>query len=142
MTLPNLFGKAYKKILRKEYPNGFIPQALTIFNKGGIPLTSHTSDNILQGGLFTALNSYVQKCFETELNTIKFGNNTIIFKKSKHLLGSLIIKNTAKIKSEVFELGLNGILDYLESNCPEFEREKFNSHKIENLVEQYITNHS
>ncbi len=142
MALQNLFGKAYKKLIRKEYPNGFIARALTIFSKGGIPLTSHTSDNILHGGLFTALNSYVQKCFETELNTIKFGKNTIIFKKSKHLLGSLIIKNTDKIKSEVFELGLNGILEHLEANCPEFESEKFNFQKIENLVEQYLTNHA
>ena len=142
MTLQNLLGKVYKKIIGKEYPNGFIPQALTIFSKGGIPLMSHTSDNILQGGLFTALNSYVQKCFETELNTIKFGNNTIIFKKSKHLLGSLIIKNTEKIKYEVFEVGLNGILDHLEANCPELESEKFNFQKIKNLVEQYISDHS
>jgi len=82
----------------------------------------------------------VQKCFETELNHIKFGNNTIIFKKSKHLLGSIIIKNTDKINAEVVEVGLNALLEHLEANCPEFEKEKFDSQKIENLVEQYITN--
>ena len=82
----------------------------------------------------------MQKCFETELNHIKFGNHTIIFKKSKHLLGSIIIKNTDKIDAEVVEVGLNALLEHLEANCPEFEKEKFDSQKIENLVEQYITN--
>ncbi len=81
----------------------------------------------------------MQKCFETELNHIKFGNNTIIFKRTKHLLGSIIIKNTDKIDTEVVEVGLNDLLEHIEANCPEFEKEKFNSQKIESLVEQYIT---
>lgn len=83
--------------------------------------------------------SYLQKCFETELNHIKFGNNTIIFKKSKYLLGSIIIKNSDKINAEVVEVGLNALLEYIETNCPEFEKEKFDSQKIEELVEQYMT---
>jgi hypothetical protein len=82
----------------------------------------------------------VQKCFETELNHIKFGNNTIVFKKSKHLLGSIIIKNTEKMNAEVVEVALNALLEHLEANCPEFENEKFDSQKVEDLVEKYMTN--
>lgn len=81
----------------------------------------------------------MQKCFETELNLIKFGNNTIIFKKSKYLLGSIIIRNSDKINAEVVEVSLITLLQYIETNCPEFEKEHYDSLKIEKLVEQYIT---
>ena len=96
---------------------------------------------MLQGGLFAALTNYVQQCFETTLNQIKFGNHVLIFKKTKHLLGSIIINNNSeKIDTDILEVGLKELLEHLEMNCPEFEKEKYDSQKIETLVDQYITN--
>ncbi len=126
-------------MIRKQISNEFDPKALTIFNKGGVPITSCSAENVLQGGLFSALSHYVQECFETELNQIKFGNQVIIFKRSKHLLGAIIMDNTDKIAANNIEVGLKDLLEHLEANCPEFEKEKFDEQKIENLVEQYIT---
>ena len=47
--------------------------------------------------------------------------------------------NTDKIDAQDLEVGLNNILEYIETNCPEFGKEKYNSKKIETLVNQYIT---
>ena len=57
----------------------------------------------------------------------------------EYQVGSIIIKNTDKMNAEVVEVALNALLEHLENNCPEFENEKFDSQKIENLVEQYMT---
>jgi len=101
-----------------------------------------SQDEILQGGLYAAITHYVKECFETELNQIKFGKHIIIFKRSKHLLGSLIMDTTDKIDAQDLEVGLNDILEHIETNCPEFETEKYDSKKIETLVNQYITKFS
>ena len=92
----------------------------------------------MHGGLYAAITHYVKEYFETELNQIKFGKNIIIFKRTKHLLGSLIIDNTDQIDTKDVEIGLNDILEHIETNCPEFETEKYDSKKIETLVNQYI----
>ena len=130
------------KITGGQAFNKFTPKALSIFNRGGIPLTACTSEEVLQGGLYAAITHYVNECFETELNQIKFGNNVIIFKRTEHLLGSVIIDNSDKIDPGIVEIGLNDLLKYIEKNCPEFKSEKYNSQKIENLVNQYMNNFS
>ena len=49
---------------------------------------------------------------------------------------------TDKIDAQDLEVSLNDILEHIEINCPEFETEKYDSKKIETLVNQYITKFS
>ncbi|MBD3226787.1 MAG: hypothetical protein GF329_01260, partial [Candidatus Lokiarchaeota archaeon] len=67
------------------------PKAVTIFDKGGVPHTSTSSDDILKGGLFAVITNFIKELFNSGLNQIKIEGNTIIFKRSNHLMGLIVI---------------------------------------------------
>ena len=134
------FMKIYYKLTGKPLSKRISPKAITIFDEGGIPLTSSTNEDILQGGLFSAINSFVKESFHSELSQLKMGGNIIILKRSKHLLGSIIISAQDKVNPNEAEEGLNELLCHLENMCPELESEQLDSDKIEYLVEQYASN--
>ncbi|MHA2051541.1 MAG: ADP-ribosylation factor-like protein [Promethearchaeota archaeon] len=134
------FTKIYYKITGKQLVNKVIPKALTIFDKGGIPLTSTSNEDILQGGLFAAITNFVKESFHSELDQIKIEDNVIIFKRTKHLMGSIILNQRDAINSDEAEAGLEELLIHLENMCPELEEDHLERAKIEYLVKEYSTN--
>ena len=134
------FTKIYYKLTGKQLVNKVVPKALTIFDKGGIPLTSTSNEDILQGGLFAAITTFVKESFQSELNQIKFEDNVIIFKRTKHLMGSIILNQKDAINSDDAEMGLEELLIHLENMCPELEEDILEREKIEYLVNEYSTN--
>lgn len=134
------FMKIYYRLTGKQLTKKVSPVALTIFDQGGIPLTSSSNEQILQGGLFTAINSFVKESFNSELNQLKMGGNIIIFKRSKHLMGSIILTDKDGVDPTEAEEGLHELLCHLENMCPELESHQLDSEKIEFLVNQYSSN--
>ena len=134
------FTKIYYKLTGKQLVKKVVPKALTIFDKGGIPLTSTSNEDILQGGLFAAITTFVKESFQSELNQIKFEDNVIIFKRTKHLMGSIILNQKDAINSDDAEMGLEELLIHLENMCPELEEDILEREKIEYLVNEYSTN--
>ncbi|MHA1803114.1 MAG: ADP-ribosylation factor-like protein [Promethearchaeota archaeon] len=136
----NAFSKIYYKLTGKQLSKKVSPMALTVFDKGGVPLTSTSKDDILKGGLFAALTTFVKESFNSELNQLKIGEHVILVKRSKHLMGSIILKEGDHIDIKEAEVGLNELLSHLEHMCPELEEQKLDTSKIEYLVKQYSTN--
>jgi small GTP-binding protein len=134
------FMKVYYKLTGKQLVNKVSPKALTVFDKGGIPLTSTSNEDILQGGLFAAITTFVKESFQSELNQIKFEDNIIIFKRTKHLMGSVILNQRDAVNSDEAESGLEELLVHLENMCPELEEDVLEREKIEYLVKEYSTN--
>ena len=134
------FMKIYYKLTGKQLTKKLNIRAVTVFNQGGIPLTSSDNQQILQGGLFSAIHSFVRESFNSELDQLKMGENLIIFKRSKHLLGSIVINETDNVNLKEAEEGLNELLCHLEHMCPELEEEELDQSKIEYLVKQYASN--
>ncbi|MFX0043486.1 MAG: ADP-ribosylation factor-like protein [Candidatus Hodarchaeota archaeon] len=134
------FMKIYYKLTGRQLSRKINPKALTVFDKGGVPLTSTSTEDILQGGLFAAITSFVKESFDSELNQLKIEGNVIIFKRSKHLMGSIILNDKDKIDTKEAETGLHELLSHLEHMCPELEKEQLEPEKIEYLVKQYASN--
>ncbi|NHJ23803.1 MAG: GTP-binding protein [Candidatus Lokiarchaeota archaeon] len=134
------FMKIYYKLTGKQLRKKISPKAVTVFDQGGIPLTSSSNNDILQGGLFAAINSFVKESFNSELNQLKMGGNVIVFKRSKNLMGSLILSDSDNIDVKEAEDGLNELLCHLEHMCPEIERNQLDTEKLSYLVEQYASN--
>lgn len=132
--------KVYYKLTGKQLINKVSRKALTVFDKGGIPLTSISNEDILQGGLFAAITTFVKESFKSELNQIKFEDNIIIFKRTKHLMGSVILNQRDVVNSDEAESGLEELLEHLENMCPELEEDILEREKIEYLVKEYSTN--
>jgi len=86
------------------------------------------------------INSFVKESFNSELNQLKMSGNVIILKRSKHLMGSIVISDQDNIDPKVAEEGLNELLCHLENMCPELGRDQLDTGKIEFLVEQYASN--
>ncbi|MBD3256046.1 MAG: GTP-binding protein [Candidatus Lokiarchaeota archaeon] len=134
------FKKVYYKLTGKELIASIKPKAVTIFDKGGIPLSSTTSDDVLKGGLFSAITNFIKESFNSELNQLKMEGNTIIFKRSENLLGSIIIDDADELKVKEAEDGLAELLNHLENICVELNKGEINEDKIKYLVEQYSSN--
>ncbi|MFX1497931.1 MAG: ADP-ribosylation factor-like protein [Promethearchaeota archaeon] len=134
------FMKIYYRLTGKHLTKKINIKAVTVFDQGGIPLTSSDNQQILQGGLFTAIHSFVKESFNSELNHLKMGENLIIFKRSKHLLGSIVVNENDNVNLKQAEEGLNELLCHLEHMCPELDKEELDQSKIEYLVEQYASN--
>ena len=134
------FMKIYYKLTGKQLTQKTNLRAITVFDQGGIPLTSSSNEDILQGGLFTAIHNFVRESFNSELDQLKMGGHLILFKRSKHLMGSIVVSEIDDIDIQEVESGLNDLLLHLEHMCPELEKEQLDSSKIEYLVEQYASN--
>jgi small GTP-binding protein len=136
----NGFMKIYYKLTGEQLSKRFYPKALTVFDRGGTPLTSTSSEDVLKGGLFSAICSFVQESFKKELNQLKIEDNIIIFKRSPHLLGSIVLDDSESVNIREAEEGLEELLYHLEHMCPELDKEDLNTEKIEYLVKQYSSN--
>ncbi|MHA1508197.1 MAG: hypothetical protein ACTSO6_05775, partial [Promethearchaeota archaeon] len=134
------FMKIYYKLTGKQLTQKTNLRAITVFDQGGIPLTSSSNEDILQGGLFTAIHNFVKESFNSELDQLKMGGHLILFKRSKHLMGSIVVNESDNIDIPEVESGLNDLLLHLEHMCPELEKDQLDSSKIEYLVEQYASN--
>jgi len=134
------FTKIYYKLTGRQLTRKINPRALTVFDKSGVPLTSSTTEDILQGGLFAAITSFVKESFNSELSQLKIEGNVIIFKRSEHLMGSIVLNDREKIDLKEAESGLHELLSHLEHMCPELEKEQLEPEKIEYLVKQYASN--
>ena len=134
------FMKIYYKLTGKQLTQKTNLRAITVFDQGGIPLTSSSNEDILQGGLFTAIHNFVKESFNSELDQLKMGGHLILFKRSKHLMGSIVVNESDAIDIKEVESGLNDLLLHLEHMCPELEKDQLDSAKIEYLVEQYASN--
>ena len=113
---------------------------LTVFDRTGIPLSSSTNQDILRGGLLSAISSFVQESFNSELNQLKIGNCVIVFKRSQNFLGSLVLSDTDNVDTKEAEERLNEILCHLEDMCPELGSDNLEPTKIEYLLDQYASN--
>jgi small GTP-binding protein len=140
----NAFSKIYLKLTGKLLSKRISPRALTIFDKGGIPLTTKegelTDIDLLRGGLFSAITSFAKESFNSELNQLKLDGLLIIFKRTRHLMGSIIIDDSESIDPTEAELRLQELLEHLENMCPELEVNQTNSEKIDFLTQQFATN--
>lgn len=134
------FMKIYYKLTGKQLKKRISPKAFTIFDQGGIPLTSTSNEDILQGGLFAAINSFIKESFNSELNQLKLGGHIIIFKRSKNLMGSIVLKNSDHLNVNEAEEGLGELLNHLEHMCPEIDTQNYDTEKISYLAEQYASN--
>ena len=68
------------------------------------------------------------------------GGHTILFKRSKNLLGSIVLTDQEGIDLKEAEEGLDELLCHLEHMCPELEKDDLEREKIEYLVNQYASN--
>jgi GTP-binding protein SAR1 len=134
------FRKIYYRMTGKQLTKKMKPKALTIFDKGGVPLTSTSYDDVLKGGLFSAICSFVRESFKKELSQLKLEGNTIIFKRSDNLMGSIVVDDAENVSINEAEEGLEELLNHLEHMCPELEKEDLDQDKLKFLVEQYATN--
>lgn len=138
------FSKMYYKITGKLLSKRLSPKALTVFDKGGVPLTTkageHQDQDILRGGLYSAITSFAKESFNSELNLLKLEGLLIIFKRTKHLMGSIIIEDTENIDTREAELRLSELLEHLENMCPELDRDQLDPEKIDFLTQQFATN--
>ncbi|TFG07178.1 MAG: hypothetical protein EU539_05685 [Promethearchaeota archaeon] len=138
MEVQDLFNKIYHRICDVEVPHLASTKAFVLFTKGGIPLTSSTATDVLHGGLFSAITNFARESFQRELNHFKIGNHVYLFKRTEHLLGSLVIESNDELDPKFIKVGLHELLEYLERNCPEFQTEIYDSKKIEELIIQYM----
>lgn len=142
--IANAFSKIYFRLTGKQLTKKIAPKALTIFDRGGIPLTSkegkYLDTDILRGGLYAAITSFVKQTFSSELNQLKLDGYVIILKKSKHLMGTIIIEDSNKINIKEAEMRLDELLDHLEHMCPELDCEQTDNEKIDFLTQQFATN--
>ncbi len=136
----NAFSKIYYNLSGKQLSRKVNPMALTVYDKGGVPLTSTTKEDILKGGLFAAITVFIKESFQSELNQLKLGEHVILVKQSKHLMGSIILKDSDSIDVKEAEIELGELLGHLENMYPELEQEKLDTEKIEYLVKEYSTN--
>jgi small GTP-binding protein len=134
------FKKIYFKLTGKELTESIKPKAFTIFDKSGVPLSSKSSEDVLKGGLFSAITNFIKESFNTELNQLKLEGHTIIFSRSENLLGSIVLENAQKIDPNEAEESLNELLTHLENMCPELKSGDVDEDKISYLMEQYATN--
>ncbi|TFF97183.1 MAG: GTP-binding protein [Promethearchaeota archaeon] len=134
------FKKIYFKLTGKKLSMSINLKAVTIFDKTGTPLTSQSKEDILKGGLFSAITGFIENSFDSELNQLKMEGNTIIFRRSKNLMGSIVIDGSEKLNSGEAEEALNEILTHLENMCPELGEGTIKEEKIKYLLEQYATN--
>jgi small GTP-binding protein len=134
------FKKIYYKLTGEELTTSIKPKALTIFDKGGVPLSSTSSDDILKGGLFAAITNFIKESFDSELNQLKMDNLTIVFKRSSNLMGAIVIDDSEDTKIQEAEEGLTELLNHLENMCTELSKGQIDEEKIKYLVEQYSTN--
>ncbi|MFX1501371.1 MAG: ADP-ribosylation factor-like protein [Promethearchaeota archaeon] len=134
------FMKIYYKLTGKKLRKKISPKAVTVFDRGGIPLTSSSNEDILKGGLFAAINNFVKESFNSELNQLKLDGYVIIFKRSKNLMGSIILRDTDTINLDSAEEGLYELLAHLEHMCPEIEQSEYDNEKLSYLLEQYASN--
>lgn len=134
------FMKIYYKLTGKQLTRRLSVKGVTVFDKAGIPLTSSSNQDILQGGLFSAISSFVQESFNSELNQLKIGNHFIIFKRSKNLLGSIVLSDSDNVDPQEAEDGLSELLCHLENMCPELGSDQLEPQKIEYLLDQYASN--
>jgi small GTP-binding protein len=134
------FTKIYYKLTGKQLHNAATPKALTVFDRGGVPLTSSSNQDILHGGLFAAITQYAKESFNSELNQIRLEGNIIIFKRTDHLMGSIVLREEDSDNIKEAEIGLSELLSHLEHMCPELEQEQLDAEKIEYLVQQYSSN--
>jgi small GTP-binding protein len=134
------FMKIYYRLTGQQLKKRINIKAVTVFDQSGIPLTSESHQDILQGGLFAAIHGFVKESFNSELNQLRMGGHTILFKRSKNLLGSIVLTDQEGIDLKEAEEGLDELLCHLEHMCPELEKDNLEREKIEYLVNQYASN--
>ncbi|TXT58439.1 MAG: hypothetical protein BAJALOKI2v1_370005 [Promethearchaeota archaeon] len=140
----NAFSKVYLRLTGVPLEKKLKPIALTVFNQGGVPLTTkegeYCDDDILKGGLFTAITEFVKESYNSELNQLRLEGKLIIFKKTTNYMASLVIDEGQSFDINEAELGLRELLNHLENMCPSEESDNIDVHKIDFLVKQYSTN--
>ncbi|TFF89242.1 MAG: GTP-binding protein [Promethearchaeota archaeon] len=140
----NAFSKLYLRLTGVPLERKLKPIALTVFNNAGIPLTTKegkcNDDDVLKGGLFTAITEFVKKSYNSELNQLRLEGKLIIFRKTKHFMASLVTDANQSFDINDAELGLKELLDHLENMCSSTEFNNKDIHRIDYLVKQYATN--
>ena len=71
---------------------------------------------------------------------IFFALFSCVFKRSKNLLGSIVLNEQEGVDLAEAEAGLQKLLSHLEHMCPELEKDDVERDKIEYLVNQYASN--
>lgn len=142
--LVDAFTKIYYKLTGKTITKKVCPKALTVFDHLGTPLTTKEgefcTEDLLQGGLLSAITNFVKDSYHSELNSVKMEDNVIVLYRTKHLMGSLIIDESDHMDVKEAKIELKELLEHLENMCPELENNQLNSEKINFLVQQYSTN--
>jgi small GTP-binding protein len=64
------FMRIYYRLTGKQLKKRIDIKAVTVFNKGGVPLTSSSNQDVLQGGLYAAINNFVKESFNSELDQL------------------------------------------------------------------------
>jgi small GTP-binding protein len=64
------FMRIYYRLTGKQLKKRIDIKAVTVFNKEGVPLTSSSNQDVLQGGLYAAINNFVKESFNSELDQL------------------------------------------------------------------------
>ena len=142
----NAFSKIYQSLTGKVLEKKLRAKALTIFDKGGIPITCSESNadeekEILKGGLLSAITAFVKEAYNSELSQLKLDKYQIFFRRTPHFMGSLILEDTSAIDAKEVEIALSELLTHLENMCPEADAMGIvDTQKVEFLVDQFATN--
>lgn len=142
--LVDAFMKIYQKLTGKIISKSVVPKAITVFDKGGVPLTTkngdYCSDDILQGGLLAAITNFAKESYNSEINQLKLEGNIIVVKRSDHFMGCLVLDEIEGIDLNEAEVGLKELLQHLENMCPEARNNQLDPQKVDYLVQQFSTN--
>ncbi len=133
--LVDAISKIYLKLMCSViFKNKLNPETLTIFNRGGIPLTTQhgffCDEDVLKGGLLISIISLIKEFFHSDLKRIGTEDHNIFITRSEHFIASLTLKNGTEIEFSETESIINFILEKLESINPDLLSKNFNSVKI------------
>ena len=133
--LVDAISKIYLKLMCSViFKNKLNPETLTIFNKGGIPLTTqhgfYCDEDVLKGGLLVSIISLIREFFHSDLKRIGTEDHNIFINRSEHFIASLSLKNGTEIDNSETESIMRFILEKLESINPDLLSKNFNSVKI------------
>ena len=142
--LVKAFAKIYFKLTGKTLSKKLTPKAVTIYDRNGTPITTKEgeeyNEEVLKGGLIATIADFVKDSYDSDLNSVNMHGHIIVVQKSKHLIGSIVIEESEKIDINEAVSELKDLLEHLENMCPELEKDKLDSKKLDFLVQQYVTN--
>jgi small GTP-binding protein len=140
LGIVDAFTKIYFKLTGRSLDKKTNPKALTVYDKLGVPLTTKDDQEILKGGILSAIADFVKTSYNSDLNSVTMHGHLIVVQKTKNFMGTMILDESENTNTDEVLYTLKELLEHLEHMCPELDKNKVNREKIDFLVQQYATN--